>query len=182
MASKGDKISNSRTGQIMIFLQTSAETNGKLLEIECYSPPSDAKEPEHIHPIQENTFKIISGSCLFSVNGEEKIIEEGQTISIPPGVRHHFWNPSNTVTHYIQEFRPALDIEAFFQTLFALSRDNKLNKNGIPNLFHGSLIMLKHKNEIQVTNPPWPIQLLTYWTLAPFGYLMGYRSKYRSIN
>ena len=118
MANIGDKITNARTGQVMIFLQTSAQTGGQLLEIECYSPPSSEREPEHIHPIQENNFKIISGSCAFSVNGEEKTISEGQTISIPPGTKHHFWNPGNNVTHYIQEFRPALNIEEFFETFF----------------------------------------------------------------
>ena len=45
MAKKGDKITNSRTGQIMIFLKTCEDTNGELLEIECFSPQSKAKEP-----------------------------------------------------------------------------------------------------------------------------------------
>lgn len=180
MTKQGDKITNARTGQVMIFRKTAAETNGQLLEIECFSPPSAVKEPEHIHPLQENIFKIISGSCVFEVEGKEQVIGAGQTISIPPKTRHHFWNSGETVAHYIQEFRPALRIDEFFQTFFALSRDGKLNDKGIPNLFHGSLIMLKHKDEIRVTNPPWVLQLLTYRTLAPIGYLMGYRSDYKS--
>ena len=56
MAKQGEKITNSRTGQIMIFIKTGHETNGELLEIECFSPPSKAREPEHIHPYQENNF------------------------------------------------------------------------------------------------------------------------------
>lgn len=163
----------------MIFRKTAAETDGQLLEIECFSPPSAVKEPEHIHPLQENIFKIISGFCIFEVEGKEQVIRAGQTISIPPKTRHHFWNPGETVAHYIQEFRPALHIDEFFETFFALSRDGKLNNKGIPNLLHGSLIMLKHKDEIRVTKPPWALQLLTYCTLAPIGYFMGYRSDYK---
>ncbi len=180
MINQGDKITNARTGQTMIFLKTGAATKGELLEIECFSPPSEAKEPEHIHPLQENIFKIISGSCVFSVDGKEQTIGPGQTINIPPNVKHHFWNSGDTVAHYLQEFRPALHIDEFFETFFALSRDGKLNEKGIPNFFHGSLIMLKHKDEIRVTNPPWALQLLTYWTLAPIGLLMGYRANYTS--
>jgi quercetin dioxygenase-like cupin family protein len=180
MAKKGDKITNSRTGQIMIFLKTGEDTNGELLEIECFSPQSKAKEPEHVHPQQTNIFRILSGSCIFSVDGTEQVVGPGETISIPPNVKHHFWNSGNTTTHYLQEFRPALHIDSFFETFFALSRDGKLNENGIPNLLHGSVIMLKHKNEIRVTNPPWPLQILTYHVLAPFGYLIGYRADYRS--
>jgi quercetin dioxygenase-like cupin family protein len=180
MIYQGSKIKNARTGQIMIFLKTGKETNGELLEIECFSPPSNTKEPEHIHPIQENNFKILLGSCVFSVSGKEKTVEAGQTINIPPNTRHHFWNPGNEVCHYLQEFRPALHIDEFFETFFALSEDGRLNEKGIPNLFHGSLIMLKHKNEIRITNPPWALQLLTYLTLAPIGMLLGYSASYKT--
>ena len=180
MAKKGDKITNSRTGQIMIFLKTGQDTNGELLEIECFSPQSKTKEPEHIHPQQENIFRILSGSCVFSVDGKEQVVGPGETISIPPNMKHHFWNSDNATAHYLQEFRPALHIDGFFETFFALSRDGKLNEDGIPNLLSGSVIMLKHKNEIRVTNPPWALQLLTYYILAPIGWLFGYRSDYRS--
>ena len=182
MVKQGDKIINARTGQIMIFRKTAAETNGQLLEIECFSPPTAVKEPEHIHPFQENIFKIISGSCVFDVDGKEQTVGAGETISIPPKVKHHFWNSGDTTAHYMQEFRPALHIDEFFETFFALSQDGKLNEKGIPNFFHVSLIALKHQEEIRLTKPPWALQLLTYWTLAPFGYLMGYRSNYQSKN
>jgi quercetin dioxygenase-like cupin family protein len=180
MIKQGDTITNARTGQTMTFLKTGKETNGELLEIECYSPPSDSKEPEHVHPKQVNNFRMISGSCIFSVNGMDKIIEAGQEISVPPNTKHRFWNPGNIVAHYIQEFRPALHIDEFFETFFALSRDGKLNDKGIPVLIHGSLIMLKHKDEIRVVSPSWPVQLLTYWILAPVGKLAGYKNYYQS--
>jgi quercetin dioxygenase-like cupin family protein len=180
MIKQGDTITNTRTGQTMIFLKTGKETNGELLEIECYSPPSNSKEPEHVHPKQTNNFKMISGSCVFSVDGKEEIVEAGQKISVPPNTKHRFWNPGNMVAHYIQEFRPALHIDEFFETFFALSRDGKLNDKGIPDLFHGSLIMLKHKDEIRIVSPPWPVQLLTYWILSPFGKLAGYQNSYNS--
>ena len=127
MIKQGDKITNARTGQTMIFLKTGTQTNGELLEIECYSPPSEAKEPEHIHPLQANIFKIISGSCVFSIDGKEQIAGPGQTINIPPKTIHRFWNSRDSVAHYVQEFRPALHIDEFFETFFALSRDGKLN-------------------------------------------------------
>lgn len=160
---------------------TGAETNGELLEIECWSPPSAAREPEHIHPFQSNIFRIISGACTFSIDGKEQVAGAGETVIIPPRTKHFFWNATDdTVVHYIQEFRPAMHIDEFFETFFALARDGKLNEKGIPSFFHGSLIMLKHKDEIRVTNPPWALQLLTYWTLAPIGYLMGHRASYSS--
>ncbi|HMG67253.1 MAG TPA: cupin domain-containing protein [Chitinophagaceae bacterium] len=179
MIKQGDIITNSRTGQTMRFLKTGAETKGELLQIDCISPPTSVKEPEHIHPFQENKFEIISGNCNFSIDGNEHIAKPGEVVSIPPNVRHHFWNAGDTDVHYIQEFRPALKIMNFFETLFALARDGKLNEKGIPNLFHMSIILLAYKNEIRVTKPPWSVQNITYKILAPIGKLKGYSAEYQ---
>jgi len=181
MINQGEKITNIRTGQIMIFLKTGAETNGELLQIECFSPPTPEREPEHIHPFQQNSFEIISGSCVFDVDGKEQIVGPGESIIIPANVPHHFWNSGDIDAHYIQEFKPALKIDRFFETFFALARDGKLNKNGIPNLFHTSIIGLAYKDEIRMTKPPWVLQNIIYKILAPFGKLMGYRADYKSL-
>lgn len=182
MITRGSSITNARTGQVMQFLQTGAETNGELLRIDCISPPSTAREPEHIHPAQENRFEIVSGSCRFSIDGKVHVAKAGDKVSVPPGTRHFFWNEGPEDAHYIQEFRPAGTIAEFFDTFFALSRDGKLNKKGIPNFFHVSVIALKHRNDIRLTSPPWPIQFITYLLLAPIGELMGFRASYSAKN
>lgn len=181
MIKQGEKITNVRTGQIMIFLKTGTETNGEILHIECFSPPTPEREPEHIHPFQENSFEIISGSCVFNVAGKEEIVGPGESISIPANVPHHFWNAGNKVSHYLQTFKPALKIDRFFETFFALAKDGKLNKNGIPNFFHTSVIGLAYKDEIRLTKPPWILQNIIYLTLAPIGKLMGYKADYKSL-
>lgn len=176
---QGDKITNARTGQVMIFLKTGAETNGELLQIENFSPPTGEREPEHVHPFQESRAEVLEGSLHFSIAGKETIVNAGQSTTIPANVPHFFWNTGEVAAHHIQEFRPALHIDGFFETFFALSRDGRLNASGIPNLFHGSLIMLKHKDEIRLSKPPWPLQYLGYIMLAPIGKLLGYRAEYQ---
>jgi len=180
MAKQGDKIVNARTGQTMIFLQTGKETNGKFLEIESFNPKSDMIEPIHIHPKQESFAKVISGKLHFLVNGKEQIIGPGEKITIPAGIPHCFWNEDDIVAHSIQHFSPALLIDEFFESFFDLAKDGKLSDKGMPPFLQLPLMGLKHKNEIRVTTPPWPIQLLTYWMLAPVSFLMGYRASYKS--
>ena len=180
MAKQGDKIVNARTGQTMIFLQTGKETNGKFLEIESFNPKSDMIEPIHIHPKQESFAKVISGKLHFLVNGKEQIIGPGEKITIPAGIPHCFWNEDDIVAHSIQHFSPALLMDEFFESFFDLAKDGKLSDKGMPPFLQLPLMGLKHKNEIRVTTPPWPIQLLTYWMLAPVSFLMGYRASYKS--
>lgn len=179
MIQKGDRIENTRTGQRMIFLKTWAETNGTQLQIECFSPVTSAREPEHIHPYQENRFHVLSGELCFSIDGKEQIAYPGETVSIPKNTPHHFWNSGATEAHYIQEFFPALKIDNLFETFFALSRDGKLNKHGAPNIFRTSLIMLKHQREIRLTKPVWIIQKMLFSFLSPLGKLFGYKSHYQ---
>ena len=177
MAKQGDQITNARTGQKMIFLQTGKETNGRLLEIESFHPKSDLREPIHIHPKQESSARVISGKLHFLVNGKEQILGPGEKIVIPAGVPHCFWNEDDMEAHLVQQFSR---IDEFFESFFDLAKDNQLNEKGMPPFLQLPLMGLKHQDDIRVVNPPWVIQLLTYWILAPFCYLLGYRARYHS--
>lgn len=167
MASKGDEIVNPRTGQRMRFLLTGQDTHGELLRIDCVNPPGGAKEPEHIHPYQENRFEIISGSLMLSIDGKERQVNAGEVISIPAKVPHYFWNGSDQEAHYIQEFRPALRSEIFFEALFRLARDGKLNKQGTANLLLMADFVPNFWNEIRVTKPPELVQNFLFGILRP---------------
>jgi len=181
MTTSPEEILNVRTGQRMIFRKIGKDNNGQLLEIECFNPSSGVKEPEHVHPFQESRFEVISGTMRFKVNGETHQVGSGASIVIPAGVSHYFWNDSGTEVHSIQSFKPALHIDDFFRTFFALARKNKLNKNGLPNIFLISLISLRHKNEIRLVNPPWALQKFIFTILAPIGKLLGYKASYEQL-
>jgi len=179
MIKLGDKIENARTGQRMIFLKTWAETNGTQLQIECFSPLTDAREPEHIHPYQENRFHVLSGELSFFVDGNVKVVHPGETLSIPKNTPHFFWNSGRDEAHYIQEFFPALKIDSLFETFFALARDKKLNKGGAPNIFMASLIMLKYEKELRLSKPAWILQKIAFNLFAPIGRLLAYKPDYQ---
>jgi len=173
MANLGDEIVNPRTGQRMKFLKTSQDTNGELLQIDCYNRPSGVREPEHIHPFQENRFEITSGSLMFCVCGKEREAKAGETIVIPPKVPHFFWNGGGEEAHYIQEFRPALRSEYFFEELFGLARDGKLNERGTANLLLMASFIPTYWNEIRVTKPPEIVQSFLFGILRPVAKLIG---------
>ena len=178
MINQGNTIINVRTGQKMTFLKTWLETNGTHLQIECVTPVTLAREHLHIHPFQENRFQIISGELSFQIDGKIKKAQQGNIISIPKNTPHVFWNDGNVEAIYIQEFYPALKIDQLFETFFALARDGKLNKNGNPNIFQASLIMLHFENELQLVKPSWVLQKFVFKILAPVGKLLGYTALY----
>jgi quercetin dioxygenase-like cupin family protein len=176
MVQAGDEIMNPRTGQRMTFLKTRQDTHGEVLQIDCFSPPNGVKELEHIHPFQENRFEVLSGSMMFSVSGTKRQVNARETIAIPPKAPHFFWNESDQEVHYIQEFRPALRSEDFFETLFSLARKGKLNEQGTANPFLMAVVIPAFWNEIRVTNPPEFFQRVFFGALNPVGKLLGYRA------
>ncbi len=76
----------------------------------------------------------------------------------------------------MQEFRPALRIDGFFETLFRLAREGKLDAEGKPsNFLQTAVLVQSYWDEIRVTQPPVIFQrMLTL--LAPIARLLGYRA------
>ncbi len=177
MAKSGSEILNPRTGQRTIFLQTAADTGGKLMRMESFHPAYSPAEPEHVHPFQESRCELVSGSLSFRIGDKEQLVHAGEAVIIPRNVPHYFWNESDEEAHAFQEFRPALNIEDFFDTYFALARAGKLNEKGLPNPLQMSVMLLEFDNVIRVTKPPRFAQLLLM-CLSPLGRLLGYRGMY----
>lgn len=179
MAHRGQEITNPRSGQRMVFLETAADTGGALLRIDTFNPPSETREPEHVHPRQESGLKLVSGSLRLKMAGEERSPAAGESITIPAGTPHHFWNDGEEAAHSVQWFRPALRTEAFFESYFALAQDGKLDQNGMPNLLQLALSTPAFGNEIRVTRPPWLAQRLFAALLSPVARRRGYTAEYR---
>jgi mannose-6-phosphate isomerase-like protein (cupin superfamily) len=132
VAKAGDEIVNPRTGQRMVFLETGEENDGELVRIDSYNPPTAVPEPEHVHPFQESGAEVLSGSLRFSVGGEQRSVKAGESITIPANTPHNFWNDGEEEAHAVQWLRPALKADSFFESLFGLAQDGKLNGKGLP--------------------------------------------------
>lgn len=162
----------------MAFLQTARDTDGALLRIETVNPPHGAPEPEHIHVRQESSAEVLAGTLHFRIRDDVRVVRAGDKILIPPGTSHRFWNEGEEEARAIQEFRPALRTEHFFETLFGLARDGKLDENGMPSLLQLAVMVPAFGDEIRPTSPPWPLLRAITWLLGPIARARGYRSVY----
>lgn len=113
------------------------------------------------------------GRLRFRIAGVERVVGTGERVVVPPGVPHHFWVERDAEAHHRQEFRPALRTEDFFEALFGLARDGKLDARGMPPLLMLSVFGHAFWNEIRVTRPPEWVQRLTHAVLAPLGRGLG---------
>src|SRR6266536_1662963 len=104
-------------GERLTFLNTGQETKGEVLEIEVSFRPTAATnilkwQDGHVHPHQEERFKVISGAVRFRVDDREEVLTAGQSISGPPNV-YHTWNSADgKEVKILAELRPALNTDA----------------------------------------------------------------------
>lgn len=145
--------------------------------IESINPSGDEREPAHIHPRQTSGAEVLAGSLVFEVDGVERRVQTGESISIPPGAPHRFWNDGEEDAHSIQFFEPALDSAAFFESLFALADEGKLDAKGMPRLLPLALLVPEFGDEIRPVSPPWPVLKTVAIVLSPLARLRGHRPR-----
>src|SRR5450759_2478178 len=109
MPRTADHIATVRKGKRMTLQITAEDSDGTLVRLESYNPPGPF-EPVHIHPEQESSAEVLSGSLLFVVGGREIRLGPGDRTVIPAGTPHTFRNEGPEEAHSIAEFRPALRI------------------------------------------------------------------------
>ncbi|MBV6443478.1 MAG: cupin domain-containing protein [Haliscomenobacteraceae bacterium CHB4] len=179
MAYKGKIILNSKTGIETKFLQTSKDTGGQLLEMETTYPARSLKPPPHYHPHQEEDFVILSGEMTVNMDGQLRILKQGDTLHIPRNMVHAMWNHTKEKTVVNWQVRPALDSEYFFETTTGLANDGKTSRGGRPNMLQTAVLMTCFSDEFLLVKPPRWVQRLVFGLLAPVGWLLGYRGVYR---
>jgi hypothetical protein len=157
----------------MTFLEMSEE----VLRIDSVSPVSDEREPLHVHPRQESDAELLSGSLVFEVDGVQRKLAPGESISIPADTPHRFWNDGDDDAHWIGSFRPALATADFFETFFALAAADKLDANGMPRPLQLAVMVPEFESEIRPLSPPWPVLRAVAAVLGPLARARGYRAR-----
>jgi quercetin dioxygenase-like cupin family protein len=178
MTDKPTTIVHPLSGERIVFRQRSRDTGGTLLEADNFVAPRGAIKP-HIHPNMEETFRIQHGPITFRIDGVESTHQVGDTVVIPRGAVHEWWNPvEGDEVAATMEFRPALDMETFFETWFGLAADGKLNDDGRPPLLQSMVLFRDFRREIAIPGPDGAMVRLLGPLLAPLGRRAGYRSRY----
>lgn len=180
MAQAGDVIENPKTGERIVFLQVSQDTNGDLLQMEYIAKPHLLGPPGHIHIAAEERFEILAGTGVFRVAGKEIVLGAGQLAVIPPGTPHAFANPGDEELRMRLELRPALHMETFFETNFGLGRDGKTNVRGRSNLLQDAIV--GREFGVFLAGPPIFLQRPLIVVLAAIAKLLGYRSRYEKYS
>jgi quercetin dioxygenase-like cupin family protein len=175
----GNTIENPVTREWLTFLHRSDE----LLELELVFAPGGFVPAMHVHPNQEERFEVLAGSPLFRIGASERICAPGDTLVVPRGTAHRFWNDGPDDARVRIELRPALRMEEVLRESARLGRAGKLNRRGLPDPLRGAVLAREYAAELAPAPDPrilltrLPPRLLqaALVPLAALGHVLGYR-------
>lgn len=168
MAHAGDVIENPVTGQRLIFLVTSADSDGELFAAEGIFPPGGFAGVAHIHPHQDEHFEVLDGHAVFDIDGARHVLGAENTIDVPRGTKHTFANAGEDEMRVRFEFRPALaSTDRFYELYFAFAQQGRVNTKAMPGLLDIATVWPLTSEHAVLATPPPVIQHALFGVLAP---------------
>ncbi len=143
----------------IVFTKTAQQTGGESFGLEVFIRAGAPGTPEMVHTFQDESFEILSGSLDFRVGGQERRLEAGESLLIPKGTPHNWWNASE---------------EELFANIYGLCSEN----NRLADPLQMAVLFDEHWDEGYLTKPPLFVQKVMFGALAPVGRLLGYKAHY----
>ncbi|MET9364742.1 cupin domain-containing protein [Streptomyces sp. NPDC006632] len=176
--SQGEVYVNPRCRERVIIRTPAAETDGKRTIMDVYVQPGGAVSGAHTHPLSEERFTLVRGRVAFLVDGHEQVLDSpGQSVLIPPGAQHRWWNAGTEESRHVCELRGRADrFESLvLRQLFGLAQDGKTDARGMPHLLQQAVTTLEFQDVLRFTQPSWPVQRVLFGVLAPVARMLGYQ-------
>jgi mannose-6-phosphate isomerase-like protein (cupin superfamily) len=104
-----------QNGYRLRIVQTGAETDGALLEMEATYVQEGTFPPAHHHPNQDERFEVLEGTIRTILDGVERDYGAGETFEVPRGTTHQMTSAGPARVRW--EARPALRLAEFFERI-----------------------------------------------------------------
>lgn len=178
MPHQGQIIVDKFSGDTVEFLETAADTNGERITIKWTLVSKGQTVDDHIHTLQDETFKVSSGRLTCIQNGEIIHVNAGEEIVLPKNKPHNHYNEDDQPVEYIQTVEPAYDLDYFLENLFGMINDGIVKEGKLP--FFQAMATAKHlDSETYLAALPLGVQKSLAAVLNPFLRLFGYRAIYK---
>jgi hypothetical protein len=119
---------------------------------------------------------MVEGAVTFRIGSRRITATAGETVVVEAGIPHAVWNAGSDIALFLCEIRPALGFERLLETMFALARDGKTNRRGLPHPLRLAAIADHHRDDVQLPIVPGSLQRLAAtlgataaWALTELG-------------
>lgn len=170
-------VENPVTGERFRFHTRPDESATDPLAFDLWAAPEMSPLAEHVHPKQDETFFVHSGTVEVSRNGVESRYGEGGEVAIEAGTPHMWTNAGDTRLHLTVRLQPGLQTEAFLRDLATLAQRGEVKTDGAPPLLRVAALYDAYGYDLlHLASPPLRIQKVLFGALAPIASGLGYRA------
>lgn len=164
---------NPLTGEKSMLIESAEESGGKRI-VAQFAVEEGGFVPggEHRHNHCTEHFAVEAGEITFLVDGVERTLTSGQELALAPGTWHRWWNSGQGEVQIRVTVEPALRFEEMIMATWGLCADGHANAQGTPSPLLGALLLMRHRREIQLREPPAAVQALIFPELALIAWLL----------
>jgi mannose-6-phosphate isomerase-like protein (cupin superfamily) len=175
----GDAVWNPLTGEKALWVESAEDTGGTRIVVD-FAVEEGGFVPggEHVHDNFSEHFEVESGRIAFLVDGEERTLEPGHQLTVPPGAWHRWWNAGEGEALARVRIAPALRFQEAILIAWGLCADGHTNAQGVPTPLLGALLATRYRDEMRLRKPPEIVQRLV---LPPLAALARWQGKERTI-
>jgi len=98
-------------------------------------------------------------------------LRAGDALEIAPGTPHTWWNSGDRLVRLVTEFRPALRMQSFFETMCGLAMEGR--KLDVLQIAASAALW-----DSYLAGPPVMMQRALFGLLRPVAWARGYRARY----
>jgi len=169
----GRWLHNPSTGEIAHVL--SVDADGRRIEVDLWLQPGAAVAGAHVHDHFVERFQVREGEVGFQVAGIERTAQAGdETVEVPAGTRHDWWNAGTGVARVRVEVeaaedapgQPAARFASMIEALWSLGALGRVNAKGLPDPLWLAAIAREYSDAIRFVKPPAIVQTLIFAPLA----------------
>jgi len=148
-------------------------SSAELLELDAEWQPSRHKPLPHFHPSQDEHFEVTEGQLSVKLGSQTRVLNTGDTVDVPRGVVHTFWNSGTTTARAKWQVRPAQRTEEFFRGVDSLRKQGHGTSAGVSPPA-GALLAREFPAEFRPALSP-VVRVLFLPALAAFARRRGYK-------
>ena len=172
MLSKGDELHDKRFGERYLVLEAARDNGGELVRIQDTAAPGPSRRPISAHPAQHERFEVLSGTLGLTVDGQQHLLQAGDSFVVEPGARHLPHNAGDGELRFLAEMRPAGRFEEFLAEITAV---NNTERQGPAYLLTAARVINRFPDVEHPTPLPAALDRALFATLAAAAKLLGLR-------
>jgi quercetin dioxygenase-like cupin family protein len=168
------RLVNKHTGEVLELLRK-CDGGQLILELRGTLPPHQQGPPLHIHHFEDEDGIVTAGTLSAIVGGRTITAGPGESVSLPRGVPHRWWNDGDTQLAFHGTVRPLADLDRYLQAIFEVVN---AGPSGRPPLFYMAHLVLRHGRTQTVLLMPPTVQAMLFRGVLALGTLLGrYRGR-----